>query len=112
MQNAGLLSSLKDLKDDMESTASNQNEAIDTRISPMTQRYILERLKRESTVERSILNLNERMIAVDKNLQLVIQNQITQDELLQNLLSTHSGISYLPFDDNKKGEKEKEDQQL
>ena len=48
------------------------------------------------------------MSSVEKTLQLVLQNQITHAELLKNLLSTHFGSSSLPFDDNKKGEKEKD----
>ena len=52
------------------------------------------------------------MEAVERNLGLVLQNQITQAELLSQLLSTHSGSFSLPVDDNKKGEKEKESQQL
>ena len=52
------------------------------------------------------------MEAVERNLGLVLQNQITQAELLNQLLSTHSESSSLPVDDNKKGEKEKVSQQL
>ena len=43
-------------------------KAMDKRISPMTRKYILERLKKESTVERSIQPLNEGMAAIEKNL--------------------------------------------
>ena len=80
---------------------------MDARIPPMTQKYILEKLKKESAIERSIQTLNERMAFVEKNLHMVLQNQLTQAELLKTLLSTHSGSSFLPFDDNKKGEKER-----
>ena len=52
------------------------------------------------------------MAAVEKNLEMIPQNQITQVELLRSLLATFSGSSSLPMDDNKKGEKEKEDQQI
>ena len=112
MQNAGLISTVKSLRKEMDNTKSKQEVAMDVRIPPMTQKYILERLKKESTIERTIQNLNIRIEAVEKNLQLVLQNQITQDELLKKLLATHSESSSLPLDDNKKGEKEKEDQQI
>ena len=52
------------------------------------------------------------MEAVERNLRLVLQNQITQAKLLNQLLTTHSESSSLPEDDNKKGEKEKESQQI
>ena len=76
------------------------------------QKHILERLKKESTIERSVKNLTSRMEAVGKNLGLVLQNQITQAELLRSLLATHSRSYSLPMYDNKKGEKEKESQQI
>ena len=103
MQNARLISTVKALKDEMKSTVSKQEKALDTRIPPMTQKYILERLEKESTIERSIQTLTERMEVVEKNLPLVLQNHITQAKLLKNLFSTHSGSSFLPLVDNKKG---------
>ena len=45
------------------------------------------------------------MTSVEKNLAFVLQNQITQAELLQKLLNTHSGSSSMLIDDNKKGER-------
>ena len=96
----------------MEDTTSKHEKSMDTRVPPMTQKHILERLKKESTIERSIQTLNERMAAVEKNLGMILQNQITHAELLRSLLATHSRSSSLPMDDNKKGEKEKEDQQI
>ena len=50
---------------------------MDVKIPPMTLKYILERLKKESTIERSIHTLTARMKVIEKNLQLVLQNQIT-----------------------------------
>ena len=75
IQNVGLMSTIKTLKDEMESTASKQEKAMNTRILPMTQKHIGERLKREFTIERSIETLNERMTYVEQNLQLVLQNR-------------------------------------
>ena len=63
-------------------------------------------------IERSVKDLTSRMEAIEKTLGLVLQNQITQAELLGQLLATHFGSSSLPMDDNKKGEKEKESQQI
>ena len=45
------------------------------------------------------------MTSVEKNLALVLQNQMTQDELLQRLLNTHFGSSSMLIDDNKKGKR-------
>ena len=101
MQNVGLISTVKSLREEMENIASKKEDAMDVKIPPITQKYILERLKKESTIERSIQILTERMEAVEKNLQLVLLNQITQGELLNKLLATHSGSSSLPLDDNK-----------
>ena len=114
IQNAGLLSSIKALKDGLESTASKQEKAMDTSIPPMTQKLILERLKKKkkSPIDISIQDLTTRISLVEKNLQLVLQNQITQVDLLKNLLSTQSESPYLPIYDNKKGEKEKDGQQI
>ena len=112
MQNVGLISTVKSLREEMDNTKLKQEVAMDVRIPPMTQKYILERLKKESTIERNVQTLNTRMEVVDKNLQLILQNQITQAELLNKLLATHSGSSSLPLDDNKKGKKEKEDQKI
>ena len=85
---------------------------MDVKLPPMTQKHILERRKKESTIDRSIQTLNERMTTVERNLGMVLQNQITQAELLISLLATHSGSSSLPMDDKKKEEKEKERQQI
>ena len=71
----------------------------------MTQKYILERLKKESTIERSIKTLTERMEVVERNLQLLLKNQINQAELLQTPLSTHSRSSFLQLMITKKGRK-------
>ena len=46
------------------------------------------------------------MTKVEANLQLVLQNQVTQTEILAKLLFTRSGDTSLSLDDNKKGEKE------
>ena len=102
IKNVGLISAVKSLRAEMDDTKSKQEAAMDVRIPPMTQKYILERLKKESTIERSIQTLTSRMEAVEKNLQLVLQNQITQVELLKKLLTTHSGSSSIQLDDNKK----------
>ena len=112
MQNVGLLSTIKALKDGLESTTSKQKKAMDTRIPPMTQNLMLERLIKESSTDRSIQDLTTKMSSVEKPLQLVLQNQITQANLLKNLFSTYSVSSSLPVDDNKKGEKEKDGQQI
>ena len=45
------------------------------------------------------------MTSIEKNLALVLQNQITQAELLQILLNTHYGSSSMLIDDNKKGDR-------
>ena len=79
-----------------------QEAAMDVRLPPMTQRQILERLRKESIIERSVKDLTSRMEAVERNLGLVFQNQITQDELLNQLLATHFGSSSLPVDDKNK----------
>ena len=50
------------------------------------------------------------MTKIEANLQLVLQNQVTQTEILAKLLFTRSGETSLSLDDNKKGEKEQEDQ--
>ena len=112
MQNARLLSSIKTLKDDLESTASKKEKAMDIRIPPMTQKLILERLIKEFSIDISIQDLTTRMSSVEKKIQLVLQNHITQVDLLKNLLSTHSGSSSILFNDNKKREKEKDGQQI
>ena len=112
MQNTGLISAVKSLREEMDNIKSKQEAAMDVRIPPMTQKHILERLKKESTIDRSIQTLNERMAAVEKNLGMVLQNQITQVELFRSLLATHFGSSSFPMDDNKKREKEKESQQI
>ena len=54
---------------------------------------------------KEMSTLNKRMTSIEQNLKLVLQNQITQDELLQRLLHTHSGSSSLVMDDNKKWER-------
>ena len=51
MQNAGLMSTIKALKDEMEPNVSKQEKAMNTKIPPMTQKYILERIKRESITQ-------------------------------------------------------------
>ena len=106
MQSVGLISDVKELNDDMKSTASKQQKAMDARIPLMTQGHILEWLRKDSNIEQSINTLTDRMSSVEKNLQLVLQKQITQVELLQQLLNTHSGSLSLKVDDNKKGEKD------
>ena len=68
---------------------------MDVRIPPMTQKYILERFKKKSTIEISIQTLTERMEVVEKNLGLDLQNQITQAEFLNKLFATHSRSSTL-----------------
>ena len=78
---------------------------MDVRLPPMTQRQILDKLSKESTIEILVQDLTSRMEVVEKNLGLVLQNQITQDELLKQLIATHPRSSSLPMDDNKKGDK-------
>ena len=79
---------------------------------PMTSQLILDKLKKESSFESTLKDLTNRMTSVEANLQLVMQNQITQAELLSKLLSTQYGGASWSLDDNKKGEKEKETQQI
>ena len=105
MLNAGLQSTIRSLKEELDDTMSKQEAALNVKLPPMTQKQILERLRKESTIERSVKELTSRMEAVERNLGLVLRNQITQAELLNQLLSTHSGSSSLPVDDKKKGEK-------
>ena len=112
MHNAGLIFAVKSLREEMNDTRSKQEATMDVRIPPMNQKYILERLKKEYTMERTIQTLTSRIEAVEKNLQLVLQNQITQAELLNKLLTTHFGSLSIQLDDNKKGKKDKEDQQI
>ena len=53
-QNARLMSAVKKLKNEMKSTTSKQNEVMDTRIPPLTQKHILERFRKEYTIDKSI----------------------------------------------------------
>ena len=69
-----LISTVKSLREEMKNKRSKQETDMDVRIPPMTQKYIVERLKKESTIERTIQTLTTRMEAVEKNLQLVLQN--------------------------------------
>ena len=107
MQNDGLISTVRSLREEMDNTRSKQEAAMDVRIPPVTHKYILERLKVESTIERTIQTLTTKMEAIERNLQLVLQNQITQAEFLNKLLATHSGSTSLALDDNKKGRKKR-----
>ena len=50
------------------------------------------------------------MSKVEANLQLVLQNQVTQTEILSKLLFSTYGETSLPLDDNKKGKKGQETQ--
>ena len=90
MQNAGLQSTIKYLREEMDDTKSKQEAAMDVRLSPMTQSQILYRLRKKSMIKRSFKDLTSRMEVVEKNLELVLQNQITQDVLLKQLLATDS----------------------
>ena len=107
MQNVGLQSTIKSLREELDNTKSKaRSHSLDAKLPLMTQRQILEILRKESTIERSVKELSSRMEAVERNLGLILQNQITQAELLNQLLSTHYGSSSLPVDNYKKGEKE------
>ena len=85
---------------------------MDKRHPPMTSQLIMDKLKKESLIDNTLKDLTKRMEKVEANLQLVLQNQITQTELLSKLIFTKSGDTSFSLDDNKKGEKEKEAQQV
>ena len=73
----------------------------------MTSRLILDKLKKESSLESTLKDLTNRMTSVEANLQLVLHNQITQAELLSKLLFTPSSGTSWSLDDNKMGEKKR-----
>ena len=50
MQNVGLQSTIKSLREELDNTKSKQEAALDARLPPMTQKQILERLKKESII--------------------------------------------------------------
>ena len=77
---------------------------------PMTSQLILDKLKKESLLESTLKDLTQRMSKVEANLQLVLQNQVTQTEILAKLIFSTYGETSLSLDDNKKGEKEQETQ--
>ena len=69
---------------------------MDSKHPPMTSKLILDKLKKESLLESSLKDLTQRMSKVESNLQLVLQNQVTQTEILAKLLfSTWSNLSLL-----------------
>ena len=106
LQNVGLQSSIKSLRNELEATRDKQREEMDARHPPMTTKLILDNLKKESLLESTLKDLTQRMSMVEPNLQLVLQNQVTQTEILAKLLfSTYGEISH-SLDDNKKGDKE------
>ena len=76
----------------------------------MTSKLILDKLKNESLLESTLKDLTQRMTKVEANLQLILQNHVTQTEILEKLLFARSGEISLSLDDNKKGEKEQEAQ--
>ena len=77
LQNAGLQSSIKSLKNELEATRDKQRQEMDARHPPMTSKLILDKLKKESLLESSLKDLTQRMSKVEANLQLVLQNQVT-----------------------------------
>ena len=83
---------------------------MDVRHPPMTSKLILDKLKKESLLESTLKDLTHRMTKVEANLQLVLQNQVTQTEIQAKLLFTQYGETSISLDDNKKGEKEHETQ--
>ena len=111
LQNAGLQSSIKSLKNELEATRDKQRQEMDARHPPMTSKLILDKLKKESLLESTVKDLTQRMSKVEANLQLVLQNQVTQTEILAKLLFSTYGQTSLSLDDNKKGEKEQETQE-
>ena len=112
LQNVGLQSTIKSLRDELDSTKDKQRTEMDKRHPPMTSQLILDKLKKESLIDSTLKDLTKRMAKVEANLQLVLQNQITQTELLSNLLFKKSSDTSFSLDDNKKREKEKEAQQV
>ena len=85
---------------------------MDNRHPPMTSKLILDKLKKESLLESTLKDLTKRMSKVEANLQLVLQNQVTQTEILAKLLFSTYGATSHSLDDNKKGKKEKVGQQI
>ena len=83
---------------------------MDARHPPMTSKLILDKLKKESLLESTLKDLTHRMTKVEANLQFVLQNQVTQTQILEKLLFTRSDETSPSLDDNKKGEKEQEAQ--
>ena len=82
LQNVGLQSSIKSLKNELEATRDKQRAEMDNKTSPMTSKLILDKLKKESLLESTLKDLTKRMSKVEANLQLVLQNQVTQNEIL------------------------------
>ena len=78
----------------------------------MTSKLILEKLKKESLLESTLRDLTQRMTKVKANLQLVLQNQVTQTEILVKLLFIKYGETSLSLDDNKKRKKDQETQKV
>ena len=109
LQNAGLQSSIKSLRNEFEATRDKKRTKMDARHPLMTSKLILDKLKKESPLEITLKDLTQRMTKVEANLQLVLQNQVTQTEILAKLIFTRSGEISLSFDDNKKGEKEQKE---
>ena len=70
---------------------------MDARHPPMTSKLILDKLKNESLLESTVKDLTHRMSKVEANLQLVLQNQVTQTKILAKLLLFHiwSNLSLL-----------------
>ena len=78
---------------------------MDKRHPPMTSQLLLDKLKKESLIDSTLKDLKNRMTKVEANMQLVLQNQITQTEILANLMFTKSGDTPFSLDDKKKGER-------
>ena len=112
LQNAGPQSFIKSLKNELEATRDKQKAEMDNRHLPMTSKLILDKLKKESLLESTLKDLTKRMSKVEANLQLVLQNQVTQTEILAKLLFSAYGATSHSLDDNKKGEKEKVSQKI
>ena len=74
LQNAGLQSSIKSLRNELEATRDKKMTEMDARHSPVTSKLILDKLKKESLLESTLKDLTQRMTKVEANLQLVLQN--------------------------------------
>ena len=107
LQNAGLQSSIKSLRNELEATRDKQRTEMDARHPLMTSKLILDKLKKESLLESTLKDLTQRMTKVEANLQLVLQNQVTQTEIPANSYSQSMVKPLSPWMITKRGRKNK-----